>query len=256
MIYASFALIYDRLMQDIPYQGWVRYLDTLFGKLGINPRHILDLGCGTGNVTIPLAEKGYQMTGLDLSSEMLSLAEQKARAKGLPIQWLLQDMRKMELGAARFDLVISMTDSLNYLSGENELSEVFRSVRQYLNPGGWFVFDLNSLYKISNVFGDNVFTLLEDDIAYIWENSYDPEKHTCTMDLTFFVREKDGRYRRFSEQHRETGYTDVEVKKILNKAGFQVAAVYAENSFDTPGETTERIYFAARSTTDDKGNSL
>ena len=252
MIYANFALIYDRLMQDIPYQGWVSYLGRMFGKHGINPGHILDVGCGTGNVTIPLAETGFRITGLDMSPEMLSLAEQKARAKGLSIEWLQQDMRRMEIGSSRFDMVISMTDSLNYMSGDRELGEVFRRVKQCLKPGGWLIFDLNSKYKLSRVFGNNTFTLIEDDISYIWENSYDPETHTCIMDLTFFVREQDGRYRRFTERHRETGYTVAAVNNLLDKAGFTVAAVYAENSFDAPVETTERIYFAACSNGDDE----
>ena len=256
MIYANFALIYDRLMQDIPYQGWVSYLGRMFGKHGINPGYILDIGCGTGNVTIPLAETGFQITGLDMSLEMLSLAEQKARAKGLSIEWLQQDIRKMEIGSSRFDLVISMTDSLNYMSGDRELGEVFRRVKQCLKPGGWLIFDLNSHYKLSNVFGNNTFTFMEDDITYIWENSYNPETHTCTMDLTFFVREQDGRYRRFTEQHRETGYTVAVVRNLLNKAGFSVAAVYAENSFEAPVETTERIYFTACSKMDDERGSL
>ncbi|WP_418790715.1 class I SAM-dependent DNA methyltransferase [Phosphitispora sp. TUW77] len=245
MIYAGFALIYDRLMQDIPYESWVNNLGRIFDKHVIDPEHILDIGCGTGNVTIALAEIGYRITGLDISSEMLSVAEQKSRAKGLTIEWLQQDMRQMELGEPKFDLVISMTDSMNYMSGDRELGDVFQRIKKCLKPGGWLIFDLNSHYKISTVFGNNIFTLLEDDIAYIWENSYDSVTHTCTMDLTFFVKEVDGKFRRFSEQHQETGYSIEKVTKLLDKAGFAVAGVYAENSFDVPVVKTERIYFVA-----------
>jgi len=246
MIYSGFASIYDRLMQDVPYEGWVRYLGRLFERFGIKPVEILDIGCGTGNVTIPLAEMGYSMTGLDFSPEMLSIAENKAREKGFSICWLQQDMRKADLGGKRFDLVISMTDSLNYLADCRELGLVFNRVKGLLKPGGWFIFDLNSAYKIREIFGSNVFTLLEDDIAYIWENDYDLEAQACNMYITFFVKEADGRYRRFSEQHRETGFETADVFELLKDAGFLVEGIFAEGSFEEPIESTERIYFVAR----------
>jgi len=246
MIYSGFASIYDRLMQDIPYQGWVDYLGRLFERHEIRPGDILDIGCGTGNVTIPLAEMGYNLTGIDISPEMLAVAEEKARSKGLKIKWIQQDMKEMDLGSLQFDLVVSMTDSLNYLQGEQELRQVFTGVKALLRSGGWFVFDLNSYYKIQEVFGNHVFTLLEDDIAYIWENTFDHDTNACLINLTFFVRERDGKYRRFSEQHREMGYETDKVCDLLAESGFRVEAVYAEGTFKGPGGKTERIYFVAR----------
>ncbi len=245
-MYSNFALIYDRLMQDVPYTGWVRYLARLFAKHNIKPEGILDIGCGTGNVTIPLAEMGYNLTGLDMSPEMLAVAEEKARTKGLAVNWLCQDMRAMDLADLRFDLVISMTDSLNYISTAIELQHIFKKVYNLLQDGGWFIFDLNSAYKIIEVFGNNVFTLLDDDIAYIWQNSYDEADRTCYMDLTFFVREADGRYHRFSEEHSETGYEITEVCDLLKQAGFTVQAIYEEDSLTEPAATAERIYFVAQ----------
>lgn len=247
MIYSNFASVYDRLMQDVPYSEWIKYLNRLFDKHGITPKVILDIGCGTGNVTLPLAEMGYNLTGLDMSPEMLAVAESKAREKNLGIKWVQQDMTMMDLGGLHYDLVISMTDSLNYLEGSESMKQVFSLVKQVLNPGGWFIFDLNSHYKISEVFGENTFTFQDEDISYIWDNSYDPETGTCTMDLTFFVREADGRYRRFQEQHSETGYDIEIIKDLLMRTGFSMEAVYAEDSFDAPVNTTERIYFAAKS---------
>ncbi|HWI55573.1 MAG TPA: class I SAM-dependent methyltransferase, partial [Desulfobacteria bacterium] len=189
MIYANFACVYDRLMQDVPYTQWINYLDRLFKKHDIGVREILDIGCGTGNVTLPLAELGYQLTGLDMSAEMLAVAEQKARDKGLQVKWIKQDMKEMDLGGLNYELVISMTDSLNYLNTIEDLEQVFNRVRGLLKPGGWLIFDLNTHYKISEVFGNNTFTLVEDDITYIWDNDYDDVSQTCEMDLTFFVRE-------------------------------------------------------------------
>lgn len=246
MMYANFASVYDRLMRDIPYDEWIGYLARLFNKHGIKPADILDMGCGTGNVTIPLAEMGYRLTGLDISAEMLAVAEEKARSRGLSVTWIQQDMRSADLGGLLFDLVISMTDSLNYLSTPAELGLVFAKARQLLKQGGWFIFDLNSIYKVSQVFGNNVFTLLEDDIAYIWENEYNPADRTCLMDLTFFMREEDGRFRRFSEEHHETGYPADEVGRLLGDAGFEVKAVYGGQTFEEPQDTSERIYFMAR----------
>ena len=245
-MYSNFASIYDRLMQDVPYAGWVRYLGRLFAKHNITPEGILDIGCGTGNVTIPLAEMGYNLTGLDMSPEMLAVAEEKARSKGLAVNWLCQDMRAMDLADLRFGLVISMTDSLNYISSADELQNVFKQVHTLLQDNGWFIFDLNSAYKITEVFGNNVFTLMDDDIAYIWQNSYDETDRTCYMDLTFFVREADGRYRRFSEEHSETGYEITEIRELLKQSGFTVHAVYEEDSLAEPAANAERIYFVSQ----------
>lgn len=246
-MYSDFAEIYDRLMQDIPYEGWVQYLHRLFEKHDIQPRRILDIGCGTGNVTVPLAKMGYEVTGLDLSEEMLALADQKARRDGISIKWIQQDMRSIDSGPVAFDLVISMTDSLNYINSPEDLEQVFHRVKTSLGgKQGWFIFDLNSLYKIKEVFGDNAFNLLDEEIAYIWDNFYDEQSKTCHMDLTFFVREADGRYRRFSESHSETGYEIEEIRGLLKNAGFSLEAVYQEGSFEKPSDTTERVYFVAK----------
>ena len=246
MIYANFAAVYDRLMRDVPYDEWIKFLSRLFEKHGIKPVDILDIGCGTGNVTIPLAQMGYRLTGLDMSAEMLSVAEEKARARGLQVNWLQQDMREMVLGNLSFDMVISMTDSLNYLPRGEDLKQVCKQIRAQLRPGGWFIFDLNSAYKIKEVFGDNVYTMLDDDISYVWENDYNSDACTCNMELTFFVKEPDGRYVRFSEIHSETGFEIEEVSDILESAGLSLYAVYAENSFAEPVSDTERIYFVAK----------
>lgn len=245
MIYANFASVYDRLMQDVPYDRWVANLEVIFGRFGITGKRVLDLGCGTGNVALPLAIKGFQVTALDLSAEMLALAEHKARESGVKVTFICQDMREMEV-PGEFDLVISMCDSMNYLLTDAELEQVFANAAGVLRDGGWLVFDLNSVYKIEQVFGDNTYTLLDQDVAYIWENHYDPLERVCKMSLTFFVQKSDGLYERFSEEHRERAYSIEEVWQALERAGFKPAGVLTEDNLEPPVPETERIYFIAQ----------
>ncbi len=245
MIYANFASVYDRLMQDVPYDRWVANLEEMFRRFGICGRRVLDLGCGTGNVAVPLALKGYQVTALDLSPEMLALAEYKARTAGVKINFTCQDMRDFDV-SGEYDLVISMCDSLNYLLSTEELRQVFAKAAGVLTDGGWLIFDLNSAAKLARVFGDNTYTLLDEDVAYIWENDYDPHERVCHMDLTFFVRRPNGLYERFAERHAERAYTVEEVRQALTGAGFRPPVILAEDSLAAPLPETERLYFVAR----------
>lgn len=246
-MYANFASVYDRLMQDVPYDRWVENLAELFRRYGIDGKRVLDLGCGTGNVAVPLAKKGFLVTALDLSPEMLALAEHKAREAGVGIFFTCQDMREFAV-PGEFDLVISMCDSMNYLLTDGELLQVLTKAAGVLRDGGWLVFDLNSAAKIERIFGDNTYTLLDDDVAYIWENDYDPAERVCHMQLTFFVRKANGLYERFSEQHRERAYTAAEIEAALKGAGLELAGVLAEDTLAPPEPETERVYFIARKT--------
>lgn len=245
MIYANFASVYDRLMQDVPYDLWVDNLDEIFRRYGIKGSRVLDLGCGTGNVAVPLAQKGYRVTALDLSPEMLSLAEHKAREAGVKITFTCQDMREMVM-PGEFDLVISMCDSMNYLLADGELRQACTRAAGVLKDGGFLVFDINSAYKIEKIFGENTYTLADEDVAYVWENDYDPGERVCHMHLTFFVRKPNGLYERFVEEHRERAYSADEVQQALREAGFELTGILAEDNLEPPGAETERIYFVAR----------
>lgn len=245
MIYANFASVYDRLMQDVPYDRWVENLGEIFRRYGIGGGKVLDLGCGTGNVAVPLAQKGYRVTALDLSPEMLSLAEQKAREAGVKIIFTCQDMREMVV-PGEFDLVISMCDSMNYLLADGELRQVFARAAGVLRDGGFLVFDLNSAHKLEKVFGEKTYTLVDEDVAYVWENDYDPGERVCHMHLTFFVRRGNGLFERFVEEHRERAYTIDEVQQALGEAGFRLTGILAEDTLEPPEPDTERIYFIAQ----------
>lgn len=243
-MYNDFASVYDHLMQEIPYGEWVEYLQKIADHFQIKPRKVLEIGCGTGNVTIPLARLGYQITALDLSSNMLAIAEQKAREQGVNIQLIQQDMRQLEL-PGNFDLVISLCDSLNYILQESELRKVFQEVFELLEEKGLFVFDLNSCYKIARVLGNETYTLKEDDVAYIWENNYDQDNDICEMEITFFVREHNGLYRRFQENHAQRAYAVDKVLTWLKDTGFATIDYYDAQTFQKPGPKAERIYFIA-----------
>ncbi|MHB8171718.1 MAG: class I SAM-dependent DNA methyltransferase [Thermincolia bacterium] len=245
MMYANFAYVYDRLMQDIPYQQWVDYIFQLFQRYGVQPRRILDLGCGTGNVSLPLAQRGLEVVALDLSPDMLAVADQKAFEQGLKVTFIKQDMRQLALPGT-FDVIISMCDSLNYITEASELAEVISRAAHLLNPGGLFIFDLNTPYKLAEVFGDNTFTLMTDDVAYIWENDYSPETGICHMDVTFFVQEDNGLFRRFTEEHAEKGYGSEMIIDLIHKAGLEFVESFEELTFDSPGPHAERVYYITR----------
>jgi SAM-dependent methyltransferase len=243
-IYSNFAYYYDRLMKDIDYGKWADYTVELFKKYGIEPSLVLDLGCGTGSFCIEMSAKGYEMIGVDLSPDMLSCARMKSIKKGADILFLNQDMISFELYGT-VDAAVCLMDSMNYITRRKDVEKVLKLVNNYLNPNGLFIFDINSQYKFENILADNVFYSVEDDISYIWQNSFDKTKSLCRFDLTFFV--KSGRlYERFDEMHYEKAFTVDKLKLSIEAAGLELCAVYGEFGFSFPGKTCERIFFVCR----------
>jgi len=158
----------------------------------------------------------------------------------------LQDMREFELYGT-VDCIISLCDSLNYITDENDLLEVFRLADNYLEPNGLFIFDMNTEYKFKEILGNNTFAEAEEEAAYIWENFYDEEEKINEYYVSFFVRDKKSQmYRRFEEEHYEKAYSLETVKKLLNKAGLKFLAVYDAFTFDVPKAESERVYFIAQ----------
>ena len=239
--YTSFASVYDTFMDNVPYEKWGCYIHDMLRRYSVDNGLVLDLGCGTGTMTEILAGYGYDMIGVDNSGEMLELAMEKRLRSGHDILYLLQDMREFELyGTVR--AVVSVCDSVNYVTDPEELREVFRLVNNYLDPGGTFLFDFNTDYKYREVMGDC--TIAEDrgDCSFIWDNYYYEEEKINEYDLTLFIREysadEDGAdkngtdengtdengdkpqlYRRYSETHYQRGYTLEEIKELLRSAG-------------------------------------
>jgi SAM-dependent methyltransferase len=245
-MYRDFAFYYDRLMSDVDYAGWADYIVEIIKRNKLRPELIADLGCGTGSFCLEMAKRGYDMIGIDLSSEMLSCARQKALEAGADILFLNQDMTSFELYGT-VDVITCLVDSINYITYKSDLKRLFKLVRNYLNPGGLFIFDINTPYKFEAVFSSNVFCETSEEVSYIWENSFDRAKKLCRFDLTFFAKEGE-LYRRFDEVHYERCYLPEELKAMLLSAGLSVRSVYGGLTFGKPSEHSERMFFVCKKT--------
>lgn len=246
--YTGFAQVYDTFMDNIPYDAWSNYLIELLKEYGVKEGLVADLGCGTGNITKELAKQGYDMIGIDNSQEMLSIAMEKGKEeqKG-SILYLLQDMRDFELYGT-VAAVVSICDSMNYITSEEDLSTVFRLVNNYLDPGGVFIFDMNTEYKYKHILADNTIAENREDCSFIWDNYYYEDERINEYELTIYVREDEGdnRFRRFDETHYQMAYSLDTVIRLLTEAGLEYVIAYDAFTHNAPKSTSERIYIVAR----------
>lgn len=242
--YESFAEVYDLFMDNIPYEEWCAYLHGLLADCGVTDGLVLELGCGTGTMTELLSGLGYDMIGVDSSAQMLEIAVEKRIQSGHDILYLEQDMREFELyGTVR--AVVSVCDSMNYITGEEELLQVFRLVNNYLDPGGVFIFDLNTLAKYEAL-GESVIAENREEGSFIWENWYDPDTRINEYDLTLYIRNEDDLYERYEETHYQKGYDLDVVCGLLEQAGLAVEARYDAFTRRPPTPESERVYLVAR----------
>lgn len=245
MAYEQFAYLYDQLMKDSPYPEWEALLKRRMDTYGSSGQRLLDIGCGTGELTIKLALAGFSVAGVDLSSDMLAIADQKASDHHISIPFYEQDMRRLSL-PEKYDIAVIFCDSLNYLETIEEVIETFQRVHDHLNDNGLFVFDVHSLHKINNLFKNHDFIYNEEDISYIWECFEGPLPNSVYHDLTFFVRLKSGLYEKIDESHIQTAWNEDELLQSLDKAGFRVVNVSADFSDDHPLQISERLFFTAK----------
>ena len=243
--YTSFASVYDQFMDNIPYEEWGKYVRELLLEHGIKDGLVLDLGCGTGSMTEVLADYGYDMIGVDISEDMLEIAMEKRLESGQDILYLLQDMREFELYGT-VGAVVSICDSVNYLLEEEDLVDTFKLVNNYLDPGGLFIFDLNTEYKYRELLGDRTIAEDREDESFIWDNYYDEEEQINEYALSIFIREEDDLYRKFTETHYQRAYSLDTIKECLAEAGMEFVAVYDAFTHNPPEENSERIYVLAR----------
>jgi SAM-dependent methyltransferase len=192
-----------------------------------------------------MASRGFDMIGIDLSSDMLCRAKEKTMEAGLDILYLNQDMAEFELYGT-VDAIVCLMDSINYITETDDLRDLFKLVKNYLNPGGLFIFDINSKYKFEEVLNDSVFYSVEDDISYIWENRYDSETGLCEFDLTFFTKEGNA-YKRWDELHVERAYSVEELKEMLEESGLLLLKTYQNLELVQQDDRSERIFFVCKS---------
>lgn len=264
--YTDFAQVYDEFMDETPYEEWCEFLVGRLKKHGVDTRKcdecvindevdsnlrqerntILDLGCGTGTLTELLAQKGYDMIGVDNAQEMLQIAIRKRDRSGLDILYLLQDMREFELYGT-VGAVISVCDCLNYLLKEEEILQTFRLVHNYLYPGGVFIFDFNTVYKYADVIGDTTIAENRENCSFIWENFYHEAEEINEYDLTIYAREEgEELFYRFQETHYQRGYRLEQMCRLAQEAGLHILETL---DADTHGEVTsesERVYVVAK----------
>lgn len=247
--YRHLAQVYDRLMQDAPYDEWLNWTETLWEQIGVQPHTVVDLACGTGTLTWKLAKTGRTVVGIDRSAEMLAVAAGKRDqwvGSASNVQWLEQDMRELSL-PNEVDAVVCYCDSLNYLLTEADWQRTFQAVYRALCPGGVFLFDIHSIHKISHGFGNELFAWEESGVYCVWHNHFDDTTCMVEQDLMFFVEQPDGRYERFDEQHQQRAFPLKTVKQWLEATGFTVHAI--TNDFHTDGaarDTAERLFFAVQ----------
>jgi len=239
--YSAFAQVYDTFMDNVPYEQWCGYLVSLLKTHGVEDGLVLELGCGTGRMTRLLEKAGYDMIGVDASEDMLAVARENSPDD---ILYLQQDMREFELyGTVR--AVVSVCDCMNYITEPEELEKVFSLVNNYLDPGGIFIFDMNTLYKYRDILGQRTIAEDRDDCSFIWNNTFYEEDMLNEYDLTLFIREESGLFRRYRETHCQRAYTAGEVCSALERSGLKTQAVYDAFTRDEPGPQSERICFAA-----------
>jgi SAM-dependent methyltransferase len=246
MSYEQFAYLYDELMKDAPYDQWVSYVQNILVKYDVKAGRLLDLACGTGELSVRFAQQGFDVTGIDLSEDMLSVAQAKAEEKGVKIPFFQQNMANLE-GQELFDVIGIFCDSLNYLQSEDEVKSTFSNVHQHLQDNGVFIFDVHSLYKMNDVFLNQTFSLNEEEIAYIWTSFPGEYPNSVEHELSFFVLDNPtGKYDRIDELHIQRTYPIEQYITWLEAAGFQILEVGADFEHNQPIEHSERIFFVAR----------
>jgi SAM-dependent methyltransferase len=246
MSYEQFAYLYDELMKDAPYDQWVSFVKNMLAKYDIEATRLLDLACGTGELSVRFAKQNLDVTGIDLSADMLSVAQAKAEAAGVKIPFFQQNMANLE-GQGQFDIIGIFCDSLNYLQTKEEVIATFSNVHQHLQDHGIFIFDVHSIYKMTEVFVNQTFALNEDDISYIWNSFPGDDPYSVEHELSFFVLdERTGKYDRIDELHFQRTYSIEQYAGWLDIAGFQLLEINADFEQLEPTEDSERIFFVAK----------
>lgn len=242
--YGSLALVYDRLNTDVDYAAQASYLLALFQRFGQKPRLLLDLACGSGRLCVEMAQRGLEVIGVDGSPEMLSVARQSTPA-ALPVLYLEQDMPALDLYGT-VDGAVCTGDSLNHLCETAQLTEVFRRLSLFVNPGGLLIFDVNTPYKHRCILSDNTFVLEQPGVFCVWRNQFSKRRCEVDMWLDFFLPDEEGRFRRLTDTVRERAYAPATLKRLLRQTGWEILAVFDAGTTAPPRPESERLVFVAK----------
>lgn len=245
--YGALAGFYDALNADFDYDAYVAYLDAQIKKhQRCNSSLLLDLACGTGKMTFLLRDRGYDMTGIDISEDMLSVARDISCENGIEdILWLCQSMQDFELYGT-VDACVCCLDSLNYLTNLADLKKCFSLVHNYLIPDGVFVFDINTPYRFKNVYGQNAYILESEGALCAWQNDFNEKSGICRFYLSVFEENEDGTYSRFDEVQREKCYSMTQILNALKACGFEVLEIHGSLEGAPATENDEKWYFTVR----------
>lgn len=240
--YGIFADFYDALTLNVDYKARAQFILNTFKALGREMGLTLDLACGTGKLTVELKKSGVDVYGADASPDMLSFARENAAAENLDILFLCQKMQELDLYGT-VDTCICTLDSINHLTNSDDVKKAFERVSLFMNKGGYFLFDVNTVYKHREILGNNTFVYDLDEVYCVWENSL-KENNVVDIDINFFVPEGN-LYERFEESFSERAYTDSEITTMLENSGFKVVKRLGDMSAAAPKENEQRVIYIA-----------
>lgn len=244
MSYDDFSRFYDLLTDNVEYEKRADYFCRLLSMCGINGGIMLDLACGTGSISVAMAERGFDAIGVDSSIGMLNAARRKVFESGKDILLLNQSMDELDLFGT-VDCAVCVLDSINHLEDAQQVRDTFEKVSLFMNPGGAFAFDVNTLYKHKNILADNAFVYDLDELYCVWQNSFNEEDGSVDIDIDFF-EEEDGAYYRSSESFTEQAYELDDIAKWLEEAGFEVIGIFDDMTTEKTTPETQRAVFLAK----------
>jgi ubiquinone/menaquinone biosynthesis C-methylase UbiE len=245
-MYTAFARVYDELMDTVDYDAWAAHYACLMAACGVPEKgKCVECACGTGNLTLRLKKRGYQITGADLSEDMLSAAMEKARAAGETIPFVRQDMRALTV-PRRVDCVLATCDGVNYLTGPQDARAFFAAAFAALKPGGALIFDVSTPDKLKNTLGNNTLYSDDDSVSYIWRNAWNEQTACVTLRLSLFARRADGAYDRLEESQIQRAHTRRELRAWLSEGGFTDIQFYGRLRQTPPRTGDDRWHVAAR----------
>lgn len=242
--YGNFAHYYDILTGNISYKDRAAYFDMLIKKHGGKKDLLLDLACGTGSLSEEMCRLGYDVIAVDGSEEMLNEALDKKFDSGLNIQYLCQDMTKLDMFGT-IDVTICALDSLNHLPDLDAIKQTINRVSLFCEPGGLFIFDVNTPYKHKNVLGNNTFIYDMEDVYCVWQNTYTEEDNRVEMWLDFFEKQENGSYERYDESFSEIAFDDAVIEKIVAGSGMEIVGKYDYDTTEPPKADSEKIVYVA-----------